>query len=103
MLRIDRVEGKVLEKEPYGWAFIDQLFAPGDAAKLAASFPRDQFKTIAGYDGEKGYQYEARSLIHMGAHAASFAPGLSPAWRELAADLLSPAYRSAMARGVSIA
>jgi hypothetical protein len=98
MLRIGRIEEKILEADPYEWALIDQVFAPGDASELARSFPRDQFKTIVGYDGEKGYEYVARSLIHMGADAPSHADGLSAAWLELAGDLLSPAYRAAMSR-----
>lgn len=81
---------------PYNWAFVNGLFIPEDAAALASTFPRDNFKTVAGYDGEKGYEYEARSLIHMGSEAPSHADQLSPSWRGLAADLLSPDYRRAM-------
>ena len=40
---------------------------------------------------------EVRALIHMGAEAPAFEENLDPAWQQLAADLLSPAYRSAMA------
>lgn len=66
ILRIDRLNDQVLETDPFEWKFIDQLFAPEDAAALAASFPRDKFKTVEGYDGEKSYVYVSRSLIHMG-------------------------------------
>ena len=51
---------------------------------------------MTGYDGEKGYQYEARSLIAMGATSPAHAQSLSPAWRQLAEDLLSVEYREAM-------
>jgi hypothetical protein len=98
VLDISRIGRQALASEPFGWAFVDRLFSFGDAAALAASFPRDHFKTVAGYDGEKSYEYVARSLVHMGAHAPSFAEHLSPAWKQLASDLLSPAYRAAMTR-----
>ncbi len=88
----------MMATEPYAWAAIDQSFEPGDAAALAATFPSDHFKNVAGYDGEKGYEYRARSLIHMNADAPSHLSSLSPEWRRLAADLLSPAYRQAMMR-----
>lgn len=98
MLDVPRIEGQLLETEPYGWAFVDRLFAPADAAALTATFPRDSFKKVAGYDGEKGYEYLSRSLVHMGAEAPSHPEGLGPSWRQLAADLLSPAYRRALTR-----
>jgi hypothetical protein len=97
VLDVGRIEGRALEQEPYAWAFVDRLFAASDAEALAASFPRDHFKKVAGYDGEKGYSYLSRSLVHMGAGTPSHPEGLSPAWRLLAADLLSPAYRRALA------
>lgn len=98
MIDLTRIEQSALSTEPYEWAFVDRLFAPRDAAELLATYPRDHFKTVKGYDGEKGYEYEARSLISMGGTAASHALRLSPAWRQLATDLSSPAYRAAMTR-----
>lgn len=98
MLNLHRIAQQRMKTEPYQWAFIDQLFSMEDAALLLASFPRDKFKKVAGYDGEKGYEYMSRSLIHMGAAVASHAEGLSPAWRALADDLLSTEYRSALTR-----
>ena len=98
MLELGRIHETVLETKPYRWAFIDDLFRPGMASDLAATFPCDQFKKVAGYDKEKGYEYFSRSLIHMGASEASHAGGLSANWRELAGDLLSAEYRQAMSR-----
>jgi hypothetical protein len=98
MIDLSRIEGRSLETEPYRWAFVGKLFRPRDAAALAASYPRDHFKTVTGYDNEKGYSYEARALVSMGAHEASNADALSPSWRALAADLVSPAYRRALGR-----
>ena len=43
-------------------------------------------------------EYLSRSLVHMGAEGPSHPEGLSADWRRLAADLLSPAYRRALAR-----
>ena len=98
MIDLARLDPKLLSTEPYEWAFIDGLFAPQDAAALATFFPHDNFKTVRAYDGEKGYAYETRSLIAMGREVPSHNEYLSPAWRRLANDLLSPAYRAAMAR-----
>jgi hypothetical protein len=98
MIDLTRFERSTLSTEPYGWAFIGGLFAPEDAAALVESYPRDNFKTVKGYDTEKGYEYEARALVGMGSNSVSHAGSLSPAWRHLAEDLLSPAYRAAMSR-----
>lgn len=87
-----------LSSEPYRWGFVDQLFTPTDARELVNTFPRDSFKTVRGYDGEKGYEYEARSLIHMGASLPTQAESLSAAWQRLAGDLLSPAYREVISQ-----
>ena len=105
MIDFGRFNPELLITNPYRWGFVDRLFSPADAADLVNTFPADHFKTVRGYDGEKGYEYEARSLIAMGACAASRPEFLSPAWRRLAEDLLSPAYRKAMAdlTGVELA
>jgi hypothetical protein len=65
MLLIDRLQEAVMETDPFEWKFIDRLFSPEDAAALAASFPRDKFKEVKGYDGEKSYVYVSRSLSTM--------------------------------------
>jgi len=96
MLSLQRITQQKMETEPYQWAHIDQLFSMADAAHLATSFPRDKFKKVKGYDGEKGYEYMSRSLVHMGAQVISHAEGLDPAWLALAGDLLSAEYRSAL-------
>jgi hypothetical protein len=98
MIDLTRLTPQVLSTEPYRWAFVDRLFSPSDSTALVEEFPRDHFKTVTGYDGEKGYQYEARSLIAMGAASPSHAQLLSRAWRQLAEDLLSVEYREAMSR-----
>ncbi len=98
MLNIARLDQHSMELHPFRWKFIDGLFEPADAAALAASYPFDHFRKVSGYDGEKGYVYSSRSLIHMGSDGISNPRGLSPAWRELAEDLLSACYRAAMSR-----
>ena len=98
MIDLTRFTPEALSAEPYRWGFIGGLFSPSDGEALVGSFPRDHFKTVKGYDGEKGYRYEARSLIRMGAEVASHAEHLSDAWRRLAEELLSHAYRAAMSR-----
>jgi hypothetical protein len=105
MIDLTRLTPQALSSEPYRWAFVDRLFSPTDCAALVKTFPRDHFKTVEGYDGEKGYHYEARSLIAMGADAPTHAQFLSPAWQRLAEDLLSPDYRESMSllTGVELA
>jgi hypothetical protein len=98
MIDLTRIEQRSLKTEPYEWAFVDRLFSAQDGEALADSYPRDHFKTVAGNDGEKSYEYEARSLIDMAATTASNADALSPVWRQLAGDLLSSEYRAAMTR-----
>ncbi|HYP27984.1 MAG TPA: 2OG-Fe(II) oxygenase [Blastocatellia bacterium] len=96
MIDLNRIARHKLETDPYRWAAIDNLYSPRDAAALASTFPHDHFKLVSGYGGEKDYEYEARALIGMGADKVSYPEELSDAWRALAHDLLSPAYRAAM-------
>ncbi len=96
MINLERIRQHQLNSEPFEWAAITDLFALGDAGRLAATYPRDHFKLVAGMGGEKDYEYEARSLIHMGADVINYPDGLSNAWLELARDLLSAEYRNAM-------
>lgn len=98
MINLNRIEQEALKTDPYEWAFVNEIFNAEDAKALVSSYPRDHFKTVAGNDGEKSYEYEARSLINMGASVASYAKELSPAWQRLASDLLSPAYRTALTK-----
>jgi SM-20-related protein len=98
LLNIQHLAAQTMQHEPFRWAFIDGLFSSADAAALSATFPRDMFKTVKGHDGEKDYEYMSRSLIHMGADEPTHSDGLSPAWRTLAADLLSDEYRAALSR-----
>jgi hypothetical protein len=98
MIRFSQIERTRLAASPFGWASLSELFSPSDATLLAATYPRDHFKTVRGNDKEKGYLYEARSLIAMNATVPSHASDVSPAWRQLAADLLSPEYRAVMSR-----
>jgi Rps23 Pro-64 3,4-dihydroxylase Tpa1-like proline 4-hydroxylase len=85
-----------LHESPYRWGRIAALFSPDDARALALTYPRDRFKRLADYGGEKDFEYESRSLIPMGQQSISGLRSLSPAWRALADDLLSRTYRDAM-------
>lgn len=96
MINFSRIRNYRLAAEPYTWGAIDTLYSPGDAQALAASYPNDFYKLVSGYDGEKGYEYEARSLVRMNASEVSFPGRLSEAWRALGRDLISAEYRDAM-------
>src|SRR5258708_36628200 len=79
-----------LEPEPYRWAVISGLYASADAAALAATFPRDHFKRLSDYGGEKDFEYESRELVAMGSGAISRPERLSKTCSTLAGNLLSP-------------
>ncbi len=96
MLNLQSVRSHQLESVPYRWGLVDNLFDAGDARSLTATYPCDHFKLVAGHDGEKGFEFEARALIVMGGNTVAYADELSEAWRALAADLLSPDYRAAI-------
>lgn len=98
MLDLTQITRRKLETEPYAWAEVGGLFTAGNAEALAATYPRDHFKTVSGYDYEKSYVYEARALLDFGKDSVAYAADLSEAWRELAHDLLSPAYRAAISQ-----
>jgi hypothetical protein len=98
MIDLTGIHSEALSTDPYRWAHIDDLFGPSEATALAASYPDQGFKTLVGSDGEKGWEYEVRSLIHMGAGEPSHSETLSREWQELARDLVSPGYREAMGR-----
>ncbi len=98
MINLGRIRDHKLSRDPYDWAFIDNLYSIEDAADLANTYPTDHFKTVTGYDGEKGYSYESRCLIGMGGTSPSHPEHLSPAWQKLARDLLSTEYREALSK-----
>lgn len=96
MINMKQISPQAVRTEPFTWAAINNLFSSDAAAALASSFPHNSFKTVIGGDGEKVYEYEARSLISMGANRVSHPEALSKAWLDLARDLCSPEYRAAM-------
>ena len=80
------------------WEFVEvrDLFPPAVLRSLAEHCPTDHFRRVVGYGGEKDYSYDSREVVPFGKNAVSHASLLHPLWRALAADLLSPQYRSAM-------
>jgi SM-20-related protein len=102
MIDLQRIAQQRLESEPYRWAEIDGLFSARDGAALAGSYPCDHFKRLADYGGEKDFEYESRALVDMHAHTISRPEALSDAWRALADDLRSPAYRAAMSALIGV-
>ena len=96
MINLDQISQAHLETEPYRWAFIDGLFSARDAAALVKTFPRDRFKRMSYYGGDKDSEYESRAMIGMREQFISGPEGLSRPWKALADDLLSTDYRAAM-------
>lgn len=97
MIDFERISLHHLNTDPFEWAAIDGLYQADDASALAATYPCDHFKLVSAVGGEKDYAYEARALIGMGESTVTYADELSDAWRALAADLVSPEYRAAIA------
>lgn len=98
ILNFERISDNQLLSEPFQWSMIDALFDQTSAQELAQTYPIDHYKTVDGYDGEKGYRYEVRSLITMGQPVINDEKHLSLSWRLLAKDLLSDEYRIAMSK-----
>lgn len=105
MIDLTNLTAHRLQSTPYSWAEIGNLYSPHDAAALAATYPRDHFKTVSGYGGEKDYAYEARQLIEMGTQRIINPETLSPQWLRLTQDLCAPSYRAAMSEltGIDLA
>lgn len=97
MIDLAALDRQQLATEPFEWAVI-RVLSPRDARALAVTYPRDRFKTVQGYDSDRGWSYESRALVHLGAREVAGRDGLSEPWRRFADDLLAPAYRAAMSR-----
>lgn len=98
MIDLAAIERQPLRTEPFEWAVVSGVFSPRDARALASTYPHDDFKTVQGYESDRGWSYESRALVHLGARDVAGRDGLSEPWRQLADDLLSPGYRAAMSR-----
>ena len=98
MIDLAAIERHRLMTEPFEWVAVGGVLARRDARALAATYPHDDFKTVEGYDSDRGWSYESRALIHLGSHDVAGRDGLSAAWRRFADALLSPGYRAAMSR-----
>jgi len=96
MLDLTQIARCTLNSEPYSWAAISGILAPQIAEALAATYPRDHFKTVSGGDVDEAYRHETRALLPLGGDTVAHAMELSDGWRVLAHDLLSPEYRTAI-------
>lgn len=96
MIDFDALASTPLREEPFHWALVGQALDPARAPELIDTFPTEDFWRIAGHDGQKSYFYSARPLVILGAERPANLSPLSPAWQELAEDLVSPRYREAL-------
>src|SRR5258708_492100 len=96
MIDFKQISPAAIQTEPFTWAAIGNLYSADDAAALASTFPHNYFKTIKVRGADKIQAYEARSLVPMGKNIVSHSEDLSPDWLELAHELYSTSYRSAM-------
>jgi Rps23 Pro-64 3,4-dihydroxylase Tpa1-like proline 4-hydroxylase len=83
-----------MRQEPFRWGFAKNVFSAKYLTDMATGFPKDNFKEVAGYDGEKDYLYRARSLVHMGADQVTHREQLSPCWQRFADEVMSAKFRS---------
>jgi hypothetical protein len=97
VLDLEALAATTLNTAPYEWALQENALDPQRAPALIDTFPTDDFWQLGGDDGEKTYTYAARPLIILGADRTANLSPLSAAWQEMAADLLSPDYRAALA------
>lgn len=102
ILDLAAIRNARIETSPFRWSHQSGLFAPADAARLAAEFPTRGFWTIEGVEKDRHYSFTARSLVAMGAHRPTAPGSLSDAWQAFALDLLAPDYRQAMSELVGI-
>jgi hypothetical protein len=93
---LDAVARSALSEEPYRWAVVEGFFSGASASELITTFPEEPYQTVIGDDGEKGYEYEARLLVGMGAAEPAHREQLSPVWVAAARDLVSSAYRASL-------
>ena len=70
MIDFKRFTPELLASEPYRLAFVGELFSPADAADLVNTFPRITSRQSKAATARRGYEYEARSLVMMGANVA---------------------------------
>lgn len=91
-----------LNREPFSWCEIEGLFHPADADRLASTYPRDHFRTIEAYGGEKDYRYDVRALVSMPDGSTVWPDDLSPEWSLLARDLAGDAYRDALSHATGM-
>jgi SM-20-related protein len=92
----------IMRREPFRWGWARNVFHAEYAKDMVEGFPRDNFKEVAGYDGEKDYLYRARSLVHMGADEVSNRSELSASWQRFGDEVMSAEFRAALGRLVQI-
>jgi polysaccharide pyruvyl transferase WcaK-like protein len=98
ILDLSTIRGATLHDEPYGWARVDSVIRPEQAPILMAEYPTFPFATYSMAGPTRSWHYEGRSLVAMGGSTPAFPATLHSAWRRLAVELVSPAYRAAMSR-----
>lgn len=102
LIDFDVLTDDIIRQEPYCWGWAKNIFHAEHAAAMVSGFPRDNFKEVAGYDGEKNYRYLARSLVHMGAREATHREQLSSCWRRFADEVKSAEFRAALTRLIQV-
>lgn len=95
---IQSVKNGKMNLFPYHWSFINNLFSKEEQDNLLNTFPQDyeNFKSVDGYDGEKGFTYKVRPLVHLRETKAYVPEKLDNNWQLLAETLISKEYREAI-------
>lgn len=93
-----------INEYPYKWAFINNLFTAQQLNSLSLSFPNDDenFKNVNGYDGEKGFIYKVRPLVHINNTEPYCSENLSEEWKNLSKVLISKEYRDVISNLTNI-
>ncbi|HSB96887.1 MAG TPA: 2OG-Fe(II) oxygenase [Spongiibacteraceae bacterium] len=93
LLNYNAFSTDIMRQEPYRWGFAQNVFSADYSEDMVAGFPVDNFKEVAGYDGEKDYLYRARSLVHMGADEITNRDRLSACWQRFGDEVISAEFR----------
>lgn len=100
ILRTESFQRAQLQKVPFVWARVEDLFCAEAGLELAESFPKTGFRLVSGSGGGKRYRYKSRCLLATGGR--TFTNALSGCWADLISDLAGSDYRQALSNFIGV-
>ncbi len=98
LLDLDVIERAELNTQPYRWGHVGPLASASALERLARTVPLATAEVRSDSDGRRSWSYRVRCLVAMGDRRAWRPQELDPAWRALAGELASDAYRASLGR-----